>query len=53
MHRRSPAKSRYSKAVIHGSTVYLAGNVARDPGATAAEQARMILKVSIQVTCAV
>lgn len=35
--------TRYSKAVIHGSTVYLAGNVARDPAPTAAEQARMIL----------
>ncbi|MBN9409960.1 MAG: RidA family protein [Burkholderiales bacterium] len=35
--------TRYSKAVIHGSTVYLAGNVAKDPGPTAAEQARMIL----------
>jgi enamine deaminase RidA (YjgF/YER057c/UK114 family) len=35
--------TRYSKAVIHGNTAYLAGNVARDPGPTAAEQTRMIL----------
>jgi enamine deaminase RidA (YjgF/YER057c/UK114 family) len=35
--------TRYSRAVIHGSTAYLAGNVAKDPGPTAAEQARMIL----------
>ena len=35
--------TRYSKAVIHGNTAYLAGNVAKDPGATAAEQTRMIL----------
>lgn len=35
--------TRYSKAVIHGSTAYLAGNVASNPPPTAAEQARMIL----------
>ena len=35
--------TRYSKAVIHGNVAYLAGNVAKDPGPTAAEQTRMIL----------
>lgn len=35
--------TRYSRAVIHGRTAYLAGNVARTPGPTAGEQAKMIL----------
>jgi enamine deaminase RidA (YjgF/YER057c/UK114 family) len=35
--------TRYSKAVIHGKTAYLAGNVARDPAPTAGEQAEQIL----------
>jgi enamine deaminase RidA (YjgF/YER057c/UK114 family) len=35
--------TRYSKAVIHGETVYLAGNVARNPGPTAGEQTKQIL----------
>ncbi|WP_374632380.1 RidA family protein [Ferrovibrio sp.] len=35
--------SRYSKAVIHGKTVYLAGNVAKEPAPTAAEQTKQIL----------
>ncbi|MEI2416993.1 RidA family protein [Orrella sp. JC864] len=34
---------RYSKAVIHGNTVYLAGQVADDPGAPVQEQMRQIL----------
>lgn len=39
-----PEKSPlYNKAVIHGDTVYLAGQVAVDPAPTAAEQARQIL----------
>ena len=35
--------TRYSKAVIHGNTAYLAGNVAKDPGPTAAEQTQSVL----------
>jgi enamine deaminase RidA (YjgF/YER057c/UK114 family) len=39
-----PQKSPlYNKAVIHGDTVYLAGQVARDPLPSAAEQTRQIL----------
>lgn len=34
---------RYSKAVIHGDTVYLAGQVADDPGGTVQDQMRQIL----------
>jgi enamine deaminase RidA (YjgF/YER057c/UK114 family) len=37
------SSTRYSKAVIHGRTAYLAGNVASTPGPTAGEQAKMIL----------
>lgn len=33
----------YSKAVIHGDTVYLAGQVADDPGGTVQDQMRQIL----------
>jgi enamine deaminase RidA (YjgF/YER057c/UK114 family) len=36
--------TRYSRAVVHNNTVYLAGQVAREPGPTAGEQARMILR---------
>src|ERR1700748_1828490 len=35
--------TRYSRAVIFNQVAYLAGNVAKEPGPTAAEQARMIL----------
>ena len=35
--------SRYSKAVIHGSTVYLTGTVAKDPVPDVVEQTRMVL----------
>lgn len=35
--------TRYSRAVIHNNTAYLAGNVAKDPAPTAGEQARQIL----------
>ncbi|MGE4336139.1 MAG: RidA family protein [Pigmentiphaga sp.] len=35
--------SRYSKAVIHENTVYLAGQVASDPSASVAEQTRQVL----------
>jgi len=35
--------TRYSRAVIHNNTAYLAGNVAKDPAPTAAEQTRQIL----------
>ena len=34
--------TRYSRAVIFNQVAYLAGNVAKEPGPTAAEQARMI-----------
>lgn len=34
---------RYSKAVIHGNTVYLAGQVADDPGADVSGQTRQVL----------
>jgi len=34
---------RYSKAVIHGDTVYLAGQVAEDPSAPVASQMAQIL----------
>ncbi|HKQ79180.1 MAG TPA: RidA family protein [Blastocatellia bacterium] len=34
---------RMSQAVIHGATVYLAGQVADDPNADVAEQTRQIL----------
>jgi enamine deaminase RidA (YjgF/YER057c/UK114 family) len=34
---------RMSQAVIHGDTVYLAGQVASDPGAGVADQTRQIL----------
>lgn len=37
------SSTRYSRAVIHGKTAYLAGNVAKDPAPTAAEQAKQIL----------
>ena len=35
--------TRYSRAVIYNHVAYLAGNVAKEPGPTAGEQARMIL----------
>ncbi|MGE0239750.1 MAG: RidA family protein [Parvibaculaceae bacterium] len=39
-----PGKSPlYNKAVIHGDTVYLAGQVAVDPLPTAGEQTRQVL----------
>lgn len=39
-----PEKSPlYNKAVIHGETVYLAGQVALDPTASAADQTRQVL----------
>jgi enamine deaminase RidA (YjgF/YER057c/UK114 family) len=34
---------RMSQAVIHGDTVYLAGQVANDPGADVADQTRQVL----------
>jgi len=34
---------RMSQAVIHGSTVYIAGQVADDPSADVAEQTRQVL----------
>lgn len=41
---RHGVNARYSKAVVHGDTVYLAGQVAADPVApTAAGQMRQIL----------
>ncbi|MGI9318770.1 MAG: RidA family protein [bacterium] len=43
IHRINPS-SRMSQAVIHGETVYTAGQVAQDaPGASVAEQTRNIL----------
>ena len=42
--RRIEVGPRVSQAVVHGDTVYLAGQVARDaPGALAAEQTKNIL----------
>ncbi|MCD0504302.1 RidA family protein [Bordetella petrii] len=38
------SNTRYSKAVVHGDTVYLAGQVAQDPGVDAAGQARQVLE---------
>lgn len=36
-------QQRYSKAVIHGNTVYLAGQVADNPATSAEDQTRQIL----------
>lgn len=42
--RRLHTNDRMSQAVIHGNTVYLAGQVAQDaPGASVADQTRAIL----------
>jgi enamine deaminase RidA (YjgF/YER057c/UK114 family) len=41
--QRLKAGARMSQAVIHGDTVYLAGQVADDTGADAAGQTRQIL----------
>ena len=37
-------QQRYSKAVIHGGTVYLAGQVANNPVASVEDQTRQILE---------
>jgi len=37
------SNARYSKAVVHGDTVYLAGQVAQDAGADIGEQTRQVL----------
>lgn len=41
--KRFGVNPRYSKAVIHGNTVYLAGQVAADPEPSVAGQTRQIL----------
>lgn len=38
------SNARYSKAVIHGDTVYLAGQIAPDPGADVVGQTRQVLE---------
>ena len=43
MIQRLHAGSRMSQAVVHGSTVYLAGQVAEDPSADVTGQTRQIL----------
>jgi enamine deaminase RidA (YjgF/YER057c/UK114 family) len=43
MIQRLHTGSRMSQAVVHGSTVYLAGQVAEDPSADVTEQTRQIL----------
>ncbi len=40
---RHHTKQRMSQIVIHGDTVYLAGQVADDPGADIREQTRQVL----------
>ncbi len=41
--RRIKVGPRMSQAVVHGNTVYLAGQVAASPGPTVADQAKQIL----------
>lgn len=41
--QRIGTMERFSRAVVHGQTVYLAGVVARDPSGGVAEQTRQIL----------
>ena len=41
---RKHTGQRMSQIVIHGDTVYLAGQVAEDPGADIAEQTRQVLQ---------
>jgi enamine deaminase RidA (YjgF/YER057c/UK114 family) len=41
---RKHTGQRMSQIVIHGDTVYLAGQVAADPGATIGEQTRQVLQ---------
>lgn len=41
--QRCGVGARYSKAVVHGDTVYLAGQVAADPVPSVSEQTRQIL----------
>jgi len=43
MIKRIEAGPRMSQAVVHGNTVYVAGQVAHDPGADVSEQTRQIL----------
>ena len=41
--RRIDVGPRMSQAVVHGNTVYLAGQVAANPGPSAADQAKQIV----------
>ena len=41
---RSHTNARMSQAVVHGNTVYLAGQVAADPAADVQEQTRSVLE---------
>jgi enamine deaminase RidA (YjgF/YER057c/UK114 family) len=44
MIRRIQAGARMSQAIVHGNTVYLAGQVADDPRADIATQTRQVLR---------